>query len=66
MAQVTVKHQKEFKLMHEILSYLFQTVQTLAKQDTQVVNLVLADQMDILEEIWKQLSQLFKPSMTKS
>ena len=36
--------------MHEILSYLLQTVQTLAKQDTQVVNLVLADQMDILED----------------
>ena len=50
LAQVTVKHEKEFKLMHEILSYLLQTVQTLAKQDTQVVNLVLADQMDILED----------------
>ena len=36
LAQVTVKHEKEFKLMHEILSYLLQTIQTLAKQESGV------------------------------
>ena len=36
--------------MHDILSNVLNTVQILAKQDTQVVNLVLANQMDVLED----------------
>ena len=36
--------------MRDILSEVLRTVHILARQDTQIVNLALADQMDILED----------------
>ena len=48
LAQV-IRHEKKIKLMRDILAKVYWTVHVLARQDTQLANLALADQMDILE-----------------